>query len=126
MKQLVVLSVCEHSPYQTLRVPKHVITTSASSLLLEHFQVFYLYANVTLKLLLFNILEYFLERYGLGLFDIIETLWFAILIVACVLVTLYNKLIVSSHDTWDKIAYYVFEELILCPALLPKLSYIIA
>ena len=83
-------------------------------------------ADVALKLLLANILEHLLEGNSLGLFDVIQALWLPILIIAGVVVSLNDEVVVRPYRNWDEVADDVLEELEFCEALLAKFSYIMA
>ena len=126
VEQLLVLAVSQHRSHKALRIPDHVVAASTAPLLLVHFQVLDLNADVAAELLLFNILEHLLEWYGLCLLDVFKTFWFAILIIACVLISLYHQLILRAHDIRDQITDDILEELEFSPAFLTELSYVIA
>ena len=80
--------------------------------------------DVALELLLANILKHLLEGNGLGLLDVIQAFRLTKLIIAGVVVSLNDKVIVCPQGDWDEVADDVLEELEFSEALLAKFSYI--
>ena len=86
--------------------------------------MFHLNTDVALELLLANILEHLLEGNSLGLLDVIQAFRLTKLIIAGVVVSLNNKVIVRPHCDRNEVADDVLEELEFGEALLAKFSYV--